>query len=75
MRELLGKVVVRFSGVDPGDVCGIGEAVSYLDSPSFDIREGGKHVSWSARLVRAATAEEEIAYWKGLAQRKESHDR
>lgn len=62
------KVLVAFTGGDPSRMPHfIGEAVSYMDRPTFQLQSGDKHISWSADLIREPTTEELIEYWKNRA--------
>lgn len=65
--NLIGKLVVRFSGVDNEEIFGLGLAYGYHDQPVYLIEEDGENVAWAAQLTRAATPDEQIEYWKRRA--------
>lgn len=50
----------------------IGEAVAYVDQPTYTIQSGDRHVSWVAGLCREATPDEAIAYWRERAIKAEA---
>lgn len=68
----LQTLVVAFYGSDHNAVRCIGEAVTYLGEPSYGIKlDEETTVDWAASLVRPATPEEQVIYWKERALRAE----
>lgn len=64
IENMLGKLVVCHT--TDGATCFIGEAIGYHHAPTFLVGEHGK--GWAASLVRLATLEEQIEYWKAKAE-------
>lgn len=65
------RLLVAFTAPDKATHF-MGLGVSYLDQPSVQIRdENGCVHAWAASLVREATPDEAIAYWRERANAAE----
>ncbi|EKT4105716.1 hypothetical protein QEG46_001692 [Stenotrophomonas maltophilia] len=66
MTDLCGKLAVATYGT--GGVRFIGEVIGFQPQPTYILeRPDGVIEHWVAELVRPATAEEEVAYWRHRA--------
>ena len=71
MSNLMGKIVVCTTV--SGAVHAIGIAFSYCDAPTYAVDiDGSAKAHWRADLMREATPEETIDYWRNRAIRAES---
>lgn len=66
--KLMPGLVACVSGADANEVIRVGECYAYLDEPSYCMKDAnGRHFSWAHTLVREATAEEQLEYWRNRA--------
>lgn len=63
----INRIAVRVDGVT-NDACECGQVIGYVTSPTFILRQADGTTTYAVdRLVRYATPDEEIAYWKARA--------
>lgn len=71
LLKLVGTIVVAVEGVT-GATRHIGEAIGVQTEPTVLIRKGfGDIEHWAGSLVRPATKDEEIAFWKDKVRKLE----